>query len=85
MSCTRRAGSGRPRKTTTASSAAIQAQVAPSLGAPVSSQTIKRCVARTNDVPAMIRYLANWATVAALHFKNVCEFFPLYLHYFMNY
>ncbi|GFU14942.1 transposable element Tcb2 transposase [Trichonephila clavipes] len=57
MSFTRRPGSGRPRQTsrredrhivrnarvqTTASSAAIQAQVAPSLGAPVSSGTIRR-------------------------------------------
>ncbi|GFV98683.1 transposable element Tcb2 transposase [Trichonephila clavipes] len=55
MSFIRRPGSGRPRQTShreerhiirnvrvqpTASSAAIQAQVAPSLGAPVSSRTI---------------------------------------------
>ncbi|GFW29791.1 transposable element Tcb2 transposase [Trichonephila clavipes] len=53
-------GSGRPRQTSrwednrivrnarvqpTASSVAIQAQVAPSLGAPVSSRTIRRCLA----------------------------------------
>ncbi|GFU08417.1 transposable element Tcb2 transposase [Trichonephila clavipes] len=57
MSFTRRPGSGCPRKTSrqedrhivrnarvhpTASSAAIQPQVAPSLGAPVSSRTIRR-------------------------------------------
>ncbi|GFX36883.1 transposable element Tcb2 transposase [Trichonephila clavipes] len=57
MSFTRRPGSGRPRQTSrredhhivgnariqpTASSAAIQAQVAPSLGAPVSSRIIRR-------------------------------------------
>ncbi|GFV79503.1 transposable element Tcb2 transposase [Trichonephila clavipes] len=57
MSFTRRPGSRRPRQTSrredrhivrnarvqpTASSAAIQAQVAPSLGAPVSSRTIRR-------------------------------------------
>ncbi|GFT12690.1 HTH_Tnp_Tc3_2 domain-containing protein [Trichonephila clavipes] len=60
MSFTRRPGSGRPRQTSrredrhivrnarvqpTASSAAIQAQVAPSLGALVSSRTIRRCPA----------------------------------------
>ncbi|GFU72260.1 transposable element Tcb2 transposase [Trichonephila clavipes] len=60
MSFIRRPGSGRPRQTSrredrhivrnavvqpTASSAAIQAQVEPSLGAPVSSQTIRRCLA----------------------------------------
>ncbi|KFM75446.1 Transposable element Tcb2 transposase, partial [Stegodyphus mimosarum] len=60
MSCTRRPGSGPPRQTSrredrhivrnarvqpTASSAAIQAQVAPSLGAPVSSRTIRRRLA----------------------------------------
>lgn len=60
MSCTRRPGSGRPRQTSrredrhivrnarvqpTASSAAIQAQVAPSLGASVSSRTIRRRLA----------------------------------------
>ncbi|GFX37655.1 transposable element Tcb2 transposase [Trichonephila clavipes] len=60
MSFTRRPGSGRPRHTSrreddhsvrnarvqpAASSAAIQAQVAPSLGAPVSSRTIRRCLA----------------------------------------
>ncbi|GFW32846.1 HTH_Tnp_Tc3_2 domain-containing protein [Trichonephila clavipes] len=33
------------RVRSTASSAAIQAQVAPSLGAPVSSRTIRRCLA----------------------------------------
>ncbi|GFW73654.1 transposable element Tcb2 transposase [Trichonephila clavipes] len=59
MSFTRRPGPGRPRQTSrredghivrnacvqpTASSAAIQAQVAPSLGAPVSSRTIRRCL-----------------------------------------
>ncbi|GFU31796.1 hypothetical protein TNCV_1176621 [Trichonephila clavipes] len=58
MSFTRRPGSGRPRQTSrledrhivrnahvqpTPSSAAIQAQVAPSLEAPVSSRTIRRC------------------------------------------
>ncbi|GFW69589.1 transposable element Tcb2 transposase [Trichonephila clavipes] len=57
MSFTRRLGLGRSRQTSrredrhivrnasvqpTASSAAIQAQVAPSLGAPVSSRTIRR-------------------------------------------
>ncbi|GFX07485.1 transposable element Tcb2 transposase [Trichonephila clavipes] len=60
MSFTQRPGSGRPRQTShredhhiernarvqpTASSAAIQAQVAPSLGAPVSSRTIRRRLA----------------------------------------
>ncbi|KFM75316.1 Transposable element Tcb2 transposase, partial [Stegodyphus mimosarum] len=60
MSCTRRPGSGCPRQTScqegrhivrnarvqpTASSVAIQAQVAPSLGAPVSSRTIRRRLA----------------------------------------
>ncbi|GFX99042.1 transposable element Tcb1 transposase [Trichonephila clavipes] len=60
MSFTRRPGSGRPRQTSrredrnivrnarvqsTVSSAAIQAQVAPSLGAPVSSRTIRRRLA----------------------------------------
>ncbi|GFW90017.1 transposable element Tcb2 transposase [Trichonephila clavipes] len=60
MSFKRRPGSGRPRQTSrredrhivrnscvkpTASSAAIQAQVAPSLGAPVSSRTIRRRLA----------------------------------------
>ncbi|GFS97454.1 transposable element Tcb2 transposase [Trichonephila clavipes] len=55
-----RPGSGRPRQTShqvdhhivrnarvqpTASSAAVQAQVAPSLGPPVSSRTIRRCLA----------------------------------------
>ncbi|GFW20305.1 transposable element Tcb2 transposase [Trichonephila clavipes] len=60
MSFTRRTGSGRSQQTSRgedrhiirnarvqpiASSAAIQAQVAPSLGAPVSSQTIRRCLA----------------------------------------
>ncbi|GFW17304.1 transposable element Tcb1 transposase [Trichonephila clavipes] len=60
MSFTRRPGSGRPRQTSrredhhivrnvrvqpTASSAAIQVQVAPSLGAPVSSRTIRRRLA----------------------------------------
>ncbi|GFX33579.1 transposable element Tcb2 transposase [Trichonephila clavipes] len=60
MSFTRRPGSGRPRQTSlledrhivrnarvqpTASSAAIQAQVAPSLGALVSSRTIRRRLA----------------------------------------
>ncbi|GFY05781.1 transposable element Tcb2 transposase [Trichonephila clavipes] len=59
MSFTRRPGSGRPRQTSrredchivknarvqpTASSAAIQAQLAPSLGTPVSSRTIRRCL-----------------------------------------
>ncbi|GFV06214.1 transposable element Tcb2 transposase [Trichonephila clavipes] len=57
---TRRPGSGRPRRTSrrenrhivinariqpTSSSAAIQAQVVPSLGAPVSSRTIRRRLA----------------------------------------
>ncbi|GFV42723.1 HTH_Tnp_Tc3_2 domain-containing protein [Trichonephila clavipes] len=56
MSFTRRPGSGHPRQTSrrkdshivknartqpTASSAAIQAQITPSLGSPVSSQTIQ--------------------------------------------
>ncbi|GFT33585.1 transposable element Tcb2 transposase [Trichonephila clavipes] len=60
MSFTRSPGSGRPRQASrredhhivrnarvqpTALSAAIQAQVAPSLGAPVSSRTIRRCLA----------------------------------------
>ncbi|GFU78911.1 HTH_Tnp_Tc3_2 domain-containing protein [Trichonephila clavipes] len=60
MSFTRRPGSGHPRQTSrredrhivrnarvqpTASSAAIQAQVAPSLGAPVASRTIRRSLA----------------------------------------
>ncbi|GFV88087.1 transposable element Tcb2 transposase [Trichonephila clavipes] len=60
MSFTRRPGSGHPRQTNrrenrhivrnaraqpTASSAAIQAQVAPSLGAPVSSRTMRRHLA----------------------------------------
>ncbi|GFX82882.1 transposable element Tcb2 transposase [Trichonephila clavipes] len=60
MSFTRRAGSGHPRQTSrregrhivrnaraqpTASSAAVQAQVVPSLGAPVSSRTIRRRLA----------------------------------------
>ncbi|GFU11571.1 transposable element Tcb2 transposase [Trichonephila clavipes] len=60
ISFTRRAGSGRPRQISrredrhivrnarvqpTASSAAIQAQVAPSLGALVSSRTTRRCLA----------------------------------------
>ncbi|GFT29077.1 transposable element Tcb2 transposase [Trichonephila clavipes] len=60
MSFTRRPSSGRLRQTSrredsysvrnarvqpTASSAAIQALVAPSLGAPVSSRTIQRCLA----------------------------------------
>ncbi|GFT18160.1 HTH_Tnp_Tc3_2 domain-containing protein [Trichonephila clavipes] len=60
MSFTRRPGSGRPRHISrredhhivrnarvqpTASSAAIQVKVAPSLGAPVSSRTIRRCLA----------------------------------------
>ncbi|GFU53137.1 transposable element Tcb2 transposase [Trichonephila clavipes] len=60
MSFTRRSGSGRPRQTShpedchivriarvqpTASLAAIQAQVAPSLGAPVSFRTIRRRLA----------------------------------------
>ncbi|GFT22057.1 transposable element Tcb2 transposase [Trichonephila clavipes] len=60
MSFTRRLGSGRPRQTSrlegrpvvrnahvqpTASSAAIQAQVALPLGAPVSSRTIRRRLA----------------------------------------
>ncbi|GFW31743.1 HTH_Tnp_Tc3_2 domain-containing protein [Trichonephila clavipes] len=59
MSFIRRPGSGRPRQTScreerhiirnariqpTASSAAIQALKAPSLGAPVSSRTIRRCL-----------------------------------------
>ncbi|GFW93946.1 HTH_Tnp_Tc3_2 domain-containing protein [Trichonephila clavipes] len=60
MTFTRRPGSGRPRQTSrredhhivrnasvqpTTSPAAIQAQVAPSLGASVSSRTIRRCLA----------------------------------------
>ncbi|GFX18349.1 HTH_Tnp_Tc3_2 domain-containing protein [Trichonephila clavipes] len=60
MSFTRRSGSGRPRQTShwedrqivrnarvqpTASTAAIQAQTAPSIRAPVSSRTIGRCLA----------------------------------------
>ncbi|GFS59241.1 transposable element Tcb2 transposase [Trichonephila clavipes] len=65
MSLTRRPGSGRPRKTSrredrhivrnnaykqTASSSAIQAQVAPSLGARVSSRTIRRLLAEEHLV-----------------------------------
>ncbi|GFW82499.1 transposable element Tcb2 transposase [Trichonephila clavipes] len=61
MSITRRPGSGRPQQTslredrhivrnaclqTTASSAAIETHVAPSLGAPVSSRTIQRHLAK---------------------------------------
>ncbi|GFW23544.1 transposable element Tcb2 transposase [Trichonephila clavipes] len=60
MSFTRRPGSGHPRQASrqedrqilrnahiqpTVSSATIQAQVAPSLGVPVSSRTIRRCLA----------------------------------------
>ncbi|GFU35698.1 transposable element Tcb2 transposase [Trichonephila clavipes] len=60
MSLTRRSGSGRPQQTSrredchivrnarvqpTASPAAIQAQVPPSLETPVSSRTIRRCQA----------------------------------------
>ncbi|GFT17982.1 transposable element Tcb2 transposase [Trichonephila clavipes] len=60
MSFTRRPGSGRPQQTSrredrlivknarlhpTASLAAIQAQVAPSIGAPVSTRTIRRRLA----------------------------------------
>ncbi|GFY18226.1 transposable element Tcb2 transposase [Trichonephila clavipes] len=60
MSFTPRPGSGRPRQTSrrekhpivrnahvqpTASTAAIQVQVTPSLGVPVSSRTIRRCLA----------------------------------------
>ncbi|GFW01956.1 HTH_Tnp_Tc3_2 domain-containing protein [Trichonephila clavipes] len=60
MSFTQRPDSGRPRQTSsrkdrpivrnarvqpTASSATIQVQVAPSLGAPVSSRIIRRCLA----------------------------------------
>ncbi|GFX50830.1 transposable element Tcb2 transposase [Trichonephila clavipes] len=63
MSFTRRPGSGRPQQTSrredrhivrnarvqpTASSAAIQAQVAPSLRAPVSSRTIRRRLAEVH-------------------------------------
>ncbi|GFW99971.1 transposable element Tcb2 transposase [Trichonephila clavipes] len=59
MSFTRRSGSGRPRQTNrredrhivrnariqqTASSAAIQAQAAPSLGVPASARTKRRCL-----------------------------------------
>ncbi|KFM57876.1 Transposable element Tcb1 transposase, partial [Stegodyphus mimosarum] len=82
MSCTRRPGSGRPRQTSrgedrhivrnarvqpTASSAAIQAQVAPSLGAPVPSRTIRRHLAegqlrargeRLNPAFAVQRHIA---------------------------
>ncbi|GFW61467.1 transposable element Tcb2 transposase [Trichonephila clavipes] len=62
MSFTRRPGSGHPRRTSrredhhiekdacvqpNASLAAIQAQVAPSLGAPVSSRTIRRRLAES--------------------------------------
>ncbi|GFX31970.1 transposable element Tcb2 transposase [Trichonephila clavipes] len=60
MSCTRRPGSGHPRQTSrredrhivrnarvksTASSVAIQTQIAPSLEAPVSSRTVRRRLA----------------------------------------
>ncbi|GFY27374.1 HTH_Tnp_Tc3_2 domain-containing protein [Trichonephila clavipes] len=66
MSFTRRPGSGRPPQTSrredhhivknarvqpTASSAAIQAQVAPSLGALVSSRTMRRCLAERHLGP----------------------------------
>ncbi|GFT62300.1 transposable element Tcb2 transposase [Trichonephila clavipes] len=66
MSFTLRPGSGRPRQTSrregqhiiinarvqlTASMAAIQAQVAPSLGTPVSSQTIRRRLAEGHLEP----------------------------------
>ncbi|GFV92903.1 transposable element Tcb2 transposase [Trichonephila clavipes] len=73
MSFTRRPGSGRPRQTSrredhhivrnarvqpTALSAAIQAQVAPSLGAPVSSRTIRRCLAEG--------HLGSWRPLCVL-------------------
>ncbi|GFY30979.1 transposable element Tcb2 transposase [Trichonephila clavipes] len=63
MLFTRRPGSGRPRQTdqssrrpphrkkctrTTVSSVVIQVQVAPSLGASVSSRTIRRCLAKVH-------------------------------------
>ncbi|GFT47010.1 transposable element Tcb2 transposase [Trichonephila clavipes] len=73
MSFTRRPGSGRPRQTSrredhhivrnarvqpTASSAAIQAQVAPSLGAPVCSRTIRKRLAEG--------YLGSWRKLRVL-------------------
>ncbi|GFV44402.1 transposable element Tcb2 transposase [Trichonephila clavipes] len=73
MSFTQRPGSGCPRQTSrredrhivrnarvqpTASSAALQAQVAPSLGAPVSSQTIRRRLAEGHLGSAR----ENWTT-----------------------
>ncbi|GFW10990.1 transposable element Tcb2 transposase [Trichonephila clavipes] len=73
MSFTRRPGSGCPRQTSrredryivinarvqpTASSAAIQAQVAPSLGAPVSSRSIRRRLAEG--------HLGSWRSLRVL-------------------
>ncbi|GFU57009.1 HTH_Tnp_Tc3_2 domain-containing protein [Trichonephila clavipes] len=73
MSFTRRPGSGRPRQTSrredrhivknarvqpTASSATIQAQVAPSLGEPVSSRTIRKHLAEG--------HLALWCPLQVL-------------------
>ncbi|GFW22074.1 transposable element Tcb2 transposase [Trichonephila clavipes] len=51
MSFTRRPGSGCPQQT---SLAAIQAQVAPSLGAPVSSRTIRRRLAEGHLGPLRV-------------------------------
>ncbi|GFY22681.1 transposable element Tcb2 transposase [Trichonephila clavipes] len=73
MSFIRRPGSGRLRQTSrredhhavrnarvqpTASSAAIQAQLAPSLGAPVSSRTIRSCLAEG--------HLGSWCPLRVL-------------------
>ncbi|GFX62812.1 transposable element Tcb2 transposase [Trichonephila clavipes] len=73
MTFTRRPGSGRPRQVSrrenphivrnarvqqTTSSVTIQAQVAPSLGTPVSSRTIRRCLAE--------RHLESWRTLRVL-------------------
>ncbi|GFX99268.1 transposable element Tcb2 transposase [Trichonephila clavipes] len=73
ISFTRRPGSGCPRPTSrrevrhvvrnarvqpTASSAAIQAQVAPSLGAPVSSRAIRRRLAE--------EYLGSWRPLCGI-------------------
>ncbi|GFW56372.1 transposable element Tcb2 transposase [Trichonephila clavipes] len=88
MSFTRRSGSGRPRQTSrredyhivrnarvlpTASPAAIQAQVAPSLGTPVSSRTIRRRLAAG--------HLGSWHPLCVLpltptHRRLRLEWFP---------
>ncbi|GFU47774.1 transposable element Tcb2 transposase [Trichonephila clavipes] len=84
MSFTRRPGSGRSRQTSriedrrivrnarvqaTASSAAIQAQVAPSLGAPVSSRTIQRHLAEGN--------LGSWCLLRVLPLTPTHRLFRL--------